>query len=156
MAELTRDDVKSALAETIRSGVLDEYIRAIARTVAIEVTSDKLEKTLGVNCFDQDRRAETRKDMEHVRETRSWSESEEGKATISALTALAKMLGTKEGEEKLATLESLATTLNSTERWLKSRFARAAIIGFFVLAGVGLTSIEAFREIGKSLMRALQ
>lgn len=119
----------------------------------------------GVDCKDKDAMTELRKTVEFGQESREWFHSDEGRASIDAMKRLAGMIGTPDGAASLAALEKLGKTLTTdvgadrfgalsrlgetlsdTERWARSRLAKAAVIGLIALAVAGLAGVNPIKE----------
>jgi hypothetical protein len=142
--------IASKVAADLRAGLLREtqdWVKAY--------TKNKVEITLGINCEDQEERREMRKTVEFGHKSRLWLDSNEGKKSMEALGALAKMLGTDEGAEKLQTLERFANMIGGAEKWVASRFVKALAVGLLAIAFLGLQSGEAVREAWKNALRAI-
>lgn len=87
--EELRQDMRAAFKEVLTDRDLLEHIfEPYISRIVLEKMTDKFERTLGVDCTDHEAREETRKDMEFLRETRTWARSEQGVAELATFKRL--------------------------------------------------------------------
>jgi hypothetical protein len=97
MADITREemraDMRVAFKEVLTDRDLLEHVfEPFISRIVIEKMTDKFERTLGVDCTDHDSREETRKDMEFLRKTRQWAQTDEGSASVATFKRLMKVV----------------------------------------------------------------
>jgi hypothetical protein len=97
MAEISREemraDMRAAFKEVLTDKDLLEHVfEPFISRIVIEKMTDKFERTFGVDCTDHDSREETRKDMEFLRKTRQWAQTDEGAASVSTFKRLMKVV----------------------------------------------------------------
>lgn len=91
--EEMRADMRAAFKEVLTDKDLLEHVfEPFISRIVLEKMTDKFERTFGVDCTDHEAREETRKDMEFLRKTRSWAQTDDGAAAIVAFRRLMKVV----------------------------------------------------------------
>lgn len=147
---MTNDEV-AEVVEGVIKGLRESIVDDMKKWVLVQ-QKDKLERVLDLNCEDDAQRRAMRETVKFGHKSREWIESPEGKAALESLGKLAKLLGTPEGAEKIRTLESLAESLNETDRWIKSKIWKAAVVGLVMLAFIGVQSWDSIKRLATSII----
>ncbi len=139
MAELlTKDDVKTALQEVLASR---ELLDPIVRPLVLEVTRDKFERVLGVDCMDPTARAQTRMDMEFSRKARLWHDSpdfEETKKDLGWGRRTRIYFEGEEGAQRITDARRIARIVDMASMNIGKTIVYLLIGGAAFMGGAGL------------------